>query len=252
MAVPDWPTTYGHNMFAVPFAKWIGHDHWPIFLEHFHRLMGTVIGVIAIAVLATVCMTQSSRRWLCGLSMLALVMVIIQGIMGGLRVTEISYQLAIVHGIHAQLFFCVTVLLAAATSPVWLDMADRTSDRTLQSPVGNTLRKLSLVLLAVMLLQLTLGAIVRHTQSGLAIYDFPTSYGSILPPMTAQGVKEAQEHLPFDHHKFSTYSFGQVQIAFAHRVGAVLVLIVAGVLLAQLARGVPDRNEDPPADGGHA
>src|ERR1700761_1803785 len=52
MAVPDWPTTYGYNMFLFPISKWVGG----IFYEHTHRLMATVVGVLVVAL----------TRWLGG------------------------------------------------------------------------------------------------------------------------------------------------------------------------------------------
>src|SRR5678810_1480779 len=45
MSVPDWPNSYGYNMFTFPPSKWVGG----IFYEHTHRLMGTVVGMLAIA-----------------------------------------------------------------------------------------------------------------------------------------------------------------------------------------------------------
>jgi len=42
MAVPDWPNTYGYNMFFFPFSKWIGG----IFYEHTHRLVASAVGLL--------------------------------------------------------------------------------------------------------------------------------------------------------------------------------------------------------------
>jgi cytochrome c oxidase assembly protein subunit 15 len=52
MAVPDWPTTYGYNMFFFPISKWIGG----IFYEHTHRLVASVVGLLVVAL----------TRWLGG------------------------------------------------------------------------------------------------------------------------------------------------------------------------------------------
>src|SRR5918997_2893124 len=40
MSVPDWPNSYGYNMFLFPPSQWVGG----IWYEHVHRLMGTVVG----------------------------------------------------------------------------------------------------------------------------------------------------------------------------------------------------------------
>src|SRR5262245_858899 len=42
MAVPDWPNTYGYNMFLFPFSKWVGG----ILYEHSHRLTASFVGVL--------------------------------------------------------------------------------------------------------------------------------------------------------------------------------------------------------------
>jgi heme A synthase len=56
MAVPDWPATYGHNMFLFPMAEWL-HGPWDLFLEHGHRLLGATAGLVTL-VLAAVCWRQ--------------------------------------------------------------------------------------------------------------------------------------------------------------------------------------------------
>lgn len=45
MSVPDWPTSYGYNMFRFPISKWVGG----IFYEHTHRLMATIVGTLVVA-----------------------------------------------------------------------------------------------------------------------------------------------------------------------------------------------------------
>lgn len=52
MAVPDWPTTYGYNMFLFPISQWVGG----IFYEHSHRLVATVVGLLVVGL----------TRWLGG------------------------------------------------------------------------------------------------------------------------------------------------------------------------------------------
>ncbi len=44
MAVPDWPTSYGYNMFAFPISKWVGG----VFYEHTHRLVATYVGTLVV------------------------------------------------------------------------------------------------------------------------------------------------------------------------------------------------------------
>src|SRR4051794_9133744 len=44
LAVPDWPTTFGYNMFLFPVSKWVGG----IFFEHTHRLIASTVGLLTI------------------------------------------------------------------------------------------------------------------------------------------------------------------------------------------------------------
>src|SRR5438552_8687720 len=63
MSVPDWPNSWGYNMFLFPPRLWIGG----IFYEHTHRLMGTVVGMLAMALTFVAWKTDSRRgiQWLC-------------------------------------------------------------------------------------------------------------------------------------------------------------------------------------------
>src|ERR687898_1549078 len=81
LAVPDWPTTFGYNMFLYPWSKMIG----AIFYEHSHRLVAAFVGLLTIA-LAVIFWLRERRAWLRWLGVVALALVITQGVLGGLRV----------------------------------------------------------------------------------------------------------------------------------------------------------------------
>src|SRR6476659_10535764 len=81
LAVPDWPTTFGHNMFFYPWSKMVGN----IFYEHSHRLVASFVGLVKIALTVAVGLRES-RAWLRWLAAAALALVIVQGVLGGLRV----------------------------------------------------------------------------------------------------------------------------------------------------------------------
>src|SRR5687768_15840513 len=100
MSVPDWPNTYGYNMFLFPPRLWIGG----ILYEHTHRLMGSIVGMLAIA-LTIVAWRSASPRWIKWLCTTVLAAVIVQGVLGGLRVVLVKLGLAIVHACFAQAFF---------------------------------------------------------------------------------------------------------------------------------------------------
>ena len=114
LAVPDWPTTFGYNMFLFPVSQWIGG----IFFEHTHRLLASAIGLLTI-VLAVWLWRAETRRWLRVLGVLALGAVILQGVLGGLRVTMLKDEIGIFHACLAQGFFGLLVLIAVATSARW-------------------------------------------------------------------------------------------------------------------------------------
>ena len=107
LAVPDWPTTFGYNMFLYPWSKMVGN----IFYEHSHRLVASFVGLLTIA-LALAFWLRERRAWMRWLGLATLVLVIIQGVMGGLRVVLIEDALAIFHAATAQAFFALTICLA--------------------------------------------------------------------------------------------------------------------------------------------
>ncbi|MGH7307307.1 MAG: COX15/CtaA family protein [Candidatus Rokuibacteriota bacterium] len=110
LAVPDWPTTFGHNMFLYPWSQMAGG----VFYEHSHRLLGSLVGLLTLALAATLWRVGGSRR-VAGVA--AVIAVIGQGVLGGLRVVLLQDTLAIVHGCLAQAFFALVAALALATSP---------------------------------------------------------------------------------------------------------------------------------------
>ena len=153
MAVPDWPTTFGENMFTFPFSKMVGG----VFYEHSHRLMGSLVGFLTIG-LTFLIWWKEERRWLKWLSVIALISVILQGIMGGLRVIEISTYYAVAHGAFAHLFFALLVSIALFLSDFWRD-----SGSVIHDEDHTALRKLSIYTSIAVYIQLILGAVYRHT-----------------------------------------------------------------------------------------
>ena len=111
LAVPDWPTTFGYNMFLYPWSKMIGG----IFYEHSHRLVASCVGLLTIALALTLWLKEP-RPWLRWLGVAALALVIVQGVLGGLRVVLLQPTLAIIHACFAQAFFALTVSLALFTA----------------------------------------------------------------------------------------------------------------------------------------
>jgi heme a synthase len=152
LAVPDWPTTFGYNMFLYPWSKMVGG----IFYEHSHRLVASFVGMLTIA-LALTFWLREQRNWLRWLGLAALLLVILQGVLGGLRVVLLEHMLAIVHAATAQLFFALTIGLAVFTSPDWR----RAPVRPIND--GERLRRLCAVTTGLIYLQIVFGAVLRHT-----------------------------------------------------------------------------------------
>lgn len=191
LSVPDWPTTYGWNMFTFPVSQWVGGIRY----EHSHRLIASTVGFLTI-VLAIWTWRVEPRRWVRRLGFLALAAVILQGILGGITVLlYLPPAVSIGHAGLAQLFFCLTVTLAVVTGPGW-----RYAVQPVEDPI---LRKIALATSALIYAQILIGATMRHNDAGLAIPDFPLAFGHVLPP--AWNTK--------------------VAIHFAHRVGAFVVTL---------------------------
>src|SRR5438552_948170 len=110
MSVPDWPNSYGYNMFAFPVSQWTGG----IFYEHTHRLWASAVGLMT-TVLTILIWVKDSRKWMKWLGIVAFLLVIAQGVLGGLRVTMKMDNLGIFHGVIAQAFFVLTCVIAFCT-----------------------------------------------------------------------------------------------------------------------------------------
>src|SRR5215510_9905743 len=120
LSVPDWPTTYGWNMFTFPPSKWVGG----ILYEHGHRLIASTVGFLTI-VLAAWIWRADPRPWMKRLGFLALLAVIAQGVLGGITVLFfLPDAISTAHAGLAEIFFCMTVAIALFTSPRWIDGYD--------------------------------------------------------------------------------------------------------------------------------
>ncbi len=294
MAVPDWPTSYGYNMFFFPIDRWVGG----IFYEHTHRLFAVLVGLLtsilaawlwgreatgrarwmgwivivvllamlgqhgsgdgtgvaggvpihfqALALIMPLLLvagvvqsirTGGSLRWL---AMTAFFAVILQGILGGLRVVLFRDQIGVFHATLAQLFLSLLAVIALLTSSVWNRW---TGGRDAVKP-SRELRRLSFVCTLLILAQLVLGATMRHQHAGLAIADFPTAYGKLWPAMDAASIARYNQ-ARVEVGAVNPITAFQVGLQLMHRIVALLIALGVALcaLLArrQLGRGNPLR-----------
>jgi cytochrome c oxidase assembly protein subunit 15 len=275
MAVPDWPNSYGYNMFTFPVSMWVGG----ILYEHSHRLAGSVVGFLtlvlalwlngrpaakwlrwgSILVLALGLLAATSSKvkldnvlflvgtgvagfgislvWprhepigprLARFGLLALVLVIVQGVLGGLRVTALADWLGIFHGTLAQCFLVLICAIALVTSGWW----ERLKAQSQVAAVPAKLRNFLLLTTLLILGQLALGASMRHQHAGLAVSDFPLAHGKVWPATDAASL-EAYNRSRNDHREFKAITAGQIHLHMAHRIGA---LVVFGHVLGSLLK----------------
>lgn len=154
MAVPDWPNTYGYNLFLYPWQTWLSGP-WDLFIEHGHRLLASSVGMLTIVLLVLLLRTER-RRWLKGVGFVALGLVIFQGVLGGMRVLFDERTLAMLHGCTGPMFFAMTVAIVVFTSLSW--------KQTVPPAVSGAanIRWLSVATAVLAYLQIMLGAVLRH------------------------------------------------------------------------------------------
>jgi cytochrome c oxidase assembly protein subunit 15 len=179
MAVPDWPGTYGYNLFLYPLSTWL-YGPFDLFIEHGHRLLGAVVGVVAIGMVVAAWITEP-RRSVFWLTIGILVAVISQGALGGIRVLLSDRTVAMIHGCFGPVVFVLCCLAAVVTGRRWLirtaaggsnDGAEPSGGKLLQSAKMRRLGRMSLtVSVGVVVLsywQLLLGAQMRHVQATMS------------------------------------------------------------------------------------
>ena len=234
LSVPDWPTSYGWNMFTFPPSKWVGG----IFYEHGHRLIASTVGGLTIGRAAWL-WVKEPRRWLRWLGIGALGAVVAQGVLGGLTVLFfLPAAISTAHAGLAEVFFCLVVSIALFTSPGWIEAYGRAAGSEARAhhggggPVGERrvfpqteperlVRLLATAATALIYAQILLGATMRHTGAGLAIPDFPLMLGHLIPP----------------------YWDAKIAIHFSHRAGALVVVLATLGLASYTWSHLRDRQE---------
>jgi heme a synthase len=157
LSVPDWPLSFGSLM-----PPMIGG----ILYEHSHRMVASFVGLLTI-ILALWLWRREPRERVRRLGWFALGAVVTQGILGGITVLYfLPVPVSVMHACLAQAFFCMVSALALVTSSSW---------KQLQSPIsrelnGISMRQLCALTTGTVYLQLILGAMLRHSKSGLLLH----------------------------------------------------------------------------------
>jgi len=216
MSVPDWPTSYGYNMFALPVKFWKGGA----FFEHSHRLLASGAGLLT-TILAVWLWLKDSRKWMKWLGVIAFLLVVAQGVLGGLRVTLKMDNLGVVHGVIGQSFFILMCAIALFTSRFW----GKWSAGETTSCVTRGLWTLVLATTILIFCQLVLGATMRGQHAGLAIPDFPLAHGKIWPATDAAAVARYNANRIEMNGENPITSF-QIVLQMVHRIVALAVFIL--------------------------
>jgi heme a synthase len=261
MAVPDWPNTFGYNMFLFPVSRWVGG----VFFEHTHRLIASTVGLLTV-ILCIALFVIESRRWVKTLGLIAVGAVIVQGVLGGLRVTDNNAVLGLFHGCLAQSFFALMATIALVTSRFWErlegvgtvgnEVTNRTATRR---PVGlassfakasedkseaafhqspftfhfsllTSYKRWVVIVTSMVFLQLVLGASMRHSHAGLSIPDFPLNYGHLFPPLDPASLDQINQARGAAAQPYT--SAWLILLQYVHRLWA--VLIVAGLVFTSV------------------
>lgn len=288
MAVPDWPTSYGYNMFALPVSTWLTGG---VFDEHTHRLWASTVGLLVVAltrwlggyasrkallavgaaeILAGLGLLALGPDWKGGghflagiggvvllagvvwfrngpsaaplpmLGWLAFWAVQLQGLLGGLRVvldkhvfsgTTLGTAFGVFHGCLGQAFLVLLCVIALRLSGFWrrLPLAG--------APVAG-FRWLLPVATGLVVLQLLLGALMRHQHAGLAIHDFPLAYDQFWPATDAQSLLGYNQNRS---EEIEVTAF-QIRLQMFHRLGGLLAAVAILAIWVQALRAVGFRS----------
>jgi cytochrome c oxidase assembly protein subunit 15 len=251
LAVPDWPTTFGYNMFLFPVSKWVGG----ILFEHTHRLIASAVGFLTI-ILAIWLWRSEDRKWVRTLGVIALGLVILQGVLGGLRVTMLKDEIGIFHACLAQGFLGLLVVIALVTTKFWRTLPASAVDPSknltaLSSQVWarapsnvviapkkiGSITTLAIAITLAIYAQLALGATMRHQHRDLAILDFPTANGAWIPDTSTAAI--AKINASRDARGLSDVDAFQIWLQMAHRFLALIITVAVIAFCLRVLRDAP-------------
>ena len=205
LAVPDWPLSFG---------KFFPEMKGGVLFEHGHRMVAGTVALLTLG-LAVVTQKTENRLWVKRLAWSAMGAIVLQAVLGGVTVLlHLPTQVSVAHAGLAQIFFCLIVTLALVTSKGWIE---ETSRRIIPNPPS--LQRWALGTTVLIYFQILIGAVTRHSGAGLAIPDFPLSFGGTFP----------------------SDGSSLVLLQFSHtRIGASLVLIFVNATCFRFCKNYPE------------
>lgn len=223
LAVPDWPMTYGENPITYHPSKWVGG----IFYEHFHRLLAGSVALLSLF-FALLTMFVPAQRWIKFMAWGSVAAVLLQALLGGLTVW---YMLPVwasgSHAVLAQTYLVLNVIIAYGLSKDYQNRKEALL--TSGAEPKKTVYAAALVLIFLVYIQLIFGGLTRHTESALAIPDFPTMGGQIIPRFDDAMLENINDwrfmHTDARGISFEDAEMYQVVLHFLHRLGAVIVTL---------------------------
>jgi len=168
LAVPDWPLSFG---------KFFPSMTGGVLFEHGHRM---IAGMVALLTLGLTIYVQKveKRSWVKKLAWSAVGAVLLQAVLGGATVLlHLPTEVSVAHAGLAQIFFSLIITLTLVTSMLWLEI---TPGKLSTAPT--MIPNFALVTTVLIYFQIVVGAVTRHSGAGLAIPDFPLSFGQVFPP----------------------------------------------------------------------
>ena len=226
MVFPDWPLSDG----SLNPEGWL--QNRAMLAEHGHRLLGAFMGLLIIVLTGWIWL-EEKRTWVRNLALAALALVVLQGVVGGMRILLNSLQFAIVHGCLAHTFLCLVASIAAAQSSWWFR-----DGQGFPSRANHRIKAGGLIVCGLIFIQLIIGAIMRHTGAGLAIPTFPlTPEGGILPQHWNFGIAFNFAHRLLALIIFAVYLIWAIPLALRREIDG-RIRLLGGVGLALLASQV--------------
>ena len=213
MAFLDWPLSNG----SINPEGWT-QDRF-MRAEHSHRLLGMSVGLLGI-ILVVWTWLREERKWVRSLTRITLLVIILQGVLGGARVrfdqlnilssdNLLAQGFAVLHALGAQLTVCLLITIAVAGSRFWIERR-----AGLVQPAESIVKVLGILTCLTALGQILIGAVIRHAKVGMAIPTFPFS--------TLEG------------HLMPVYWNWAVALNFTHRLGALIVTITVLIFVGKI------------------